>query len=143
MEADLALAKNRFEPSKIKQLQALDKRLKASSDILSKHIAISPIFQALQDITLKTIQYTKFTYDYTGEKNAKVAVKMSGQAVGYRSIALQGDLFSKNKNLIDPVFSNLNLDDHGNVLFDLNFSVDPSSNFLKYEYVVKSQQITN
>src|SRR3989338_6873714 len=39
MENDLNLAKNRFEPSKITELQLLDKRLRASSEILSHHIA--------------------------------------------------------------------------------------------------------
>src|SRR3989344_683420 len=35
------------------------------------------------------------------------------------------------KNLIDPVFSNLTLDNSGNVLFDLEFSVEPS--FINYK----------
>src|SRR3972149_7011042 len=39
MENDLNLATDRFEPSKIIQLQTLDKRLKASNEILSSHIA--------------------------------------------------------------------------------------------------------
>ncbi|MBI2627460.1 hypothetical protein HYW72_00860 [Candidatus Nomurabacteria bacterium] len=129
MENDLNLAKNRFEPSKITELQLLDKRLRASSEVLSHHIAITPVFQALQAITMKTVRYTKFSYDFGNTKDAKdtkVIIKLSGQAVGYRSVALQSDLFAKNKNLIDPVFSNLALDDKGNVLFDLEFSVDPS-----------------
>ena len=129
MENDLNLAKNRFEPSKITELQLLDKRLRASSEILSRHIAITPVFQALQDITMKTVRYTKFSYDFgdvKDAKNARVIIKLSGQAVGYRSVALQSDLFAKNKNLIDPVFSNLALDDKGNVLFDLEFLVDPA-----------------
>ncbi len=124
-DADLVLAKNRFEPAKITQLQVLDKRLRASSEVLSKHIAISPIFEALQALTMKTVRYTKFSYDFTNDKAPKVAVKMSGQAVGYRSVALQSDLFAQNKYFIDPVFSNLSLDDKGNVLFDLEFTVDP------------------
>ncbi len=129
--------KNRLEPSKIAELQTLDKRLKASSEILSNHIAISPIFQALSDITMKTVRYTKFSYDTATEKNAKdpkVNIKMSGVAVGYRSVALQSDLFAKNKNLINPIFSNLTLDNSGNVLFDLEFSVDPS--FVNYKQIV-------
>src|ERR1035437_5889689 len=125
MDNDLNLAKNRFELPKITQLQVLDKRLRASTEILSKHITISPIFSALQAITMKTVRYTKFSYDFGNTSNAQVDVKMSGQAVGYRSIALQSDLFTKNKYLIDPVFSNLSLDTKGNVLFDLEFSVDP------------------
>jgi len=125
MEKDLALAQNRFEPAKITQLQTLDKRLKASSEILDNHIAISPVFKTLQDVTMKTVRYTEFSYDLSDDKNTKVLVKMKGQAVGYKSIALQSDLFTKKKELIDPVFSNLNLDNNGNVVFDLEFSVDP------------------
>jgi hypothetical protein len=126
MQNDLSLAKNRFEPERINELQILDKRLSASSDILSKHVAVSPIFEILQNLTMKTVRYTKFTYEIQEEKGTQIHVKMNGVAVGYRSIALQSDLFSKNKSLIDPVFSNLTLDDKGNVAFQLDFNVDPA-----------------
>ena len=138
MEADLNLAKNRFEPEKIVQLQVLDRRLVASSEILAKHISITPIFQALQSITLKTVAYNKFSYEYDGSPNSKIGVKMSGVARGYQSVALQSDLFGENKYFIDPIFSNLALDDKGNVLFDLNFSVDP--NLVDYK---KTLEATN
>ena len=144
MENDLNLAKNRFEPSKITELQLLDKRLRASTEILSKHIAITPIFEALSSITMKTVRYTKFSYIFGNEKdlqNLKVIIKMSGVAVGYRSVALQSDLFTtkdEGKSFIDPVFSNLTLDDKGNVLFDLEFSVDPS--FVDYKQTILTQQ---
>ena len=141
MKNDLNLAKNRFETSKITQLQVLDKRLRASSEILGKHIAVSPIFKELQTSTMKTVRYTKFSYIFGDEKNAKVNVKMSGQAIGYRSIALQSDLFTKNKHFVDPVFSNLALDNSGNVLFDLDFSVDPS--FIDYKQVLLTENNEN
>ena len=99
MATDLDLAKNRFEPSKITQLQVLDKRLHASTEILSNHISISPIFDALQALTLKTVRYTKFSYDFGTDKKNIITVQMSGQAIGYRSIALQSDLFTKNKSI--------------------------------------------
>lgn len=136
MNSDLTLAKNRFEPAKITQLQVLDKRLSAADSILSKHIAVSPIFKALQDTTMKNVRYTKFSYEFNTDKISNVIVKMSGQAIGYRSIALQSDIFAKNKYFIDPVFSNLSLDDKGNVLFDLEFSVDPS--FVDYKKMLLS-----
>ncbi len=117
--------KDRFEPSKITELTVLDKRLQASKEILAKHISVSPIFKMLGDITMKSVRFTRFGYD-VNQDNSKVLVKMSGLAVGYRSVALQSDLFSQNKNFIDPVFSNLTLDNNGNVLFDLDFSVDSS-----------------
>lgn len=130
MENTLNLARNRFEPEKIAELQILDKRLNAATEVLSKHIVVTPIFKALEQLTMKTVRYTKFSYEIGGE-TGMVQVKMSGQAIGYRSIALQSDLFTKNKNLIDPVFSNLTLDSSGNVLFDLEFSVEP--NFVNYK----------
>ena len=137
MENDINLAKNRFEPSKITELQALDRRLRASNEILSRHIAITPVFEALQALTMKTVRYTKFSYDFGTGKEAKIVIKMSGLAIGYRSIALQSDLFAENKNIIDPVFSNLTLDNSGNVLFDLEFSVDP--NFVDYKQMLLTQ----
>ena len=137
MENELNLAKNRFEPNKIVQLQVLDKRLRASTEILGKHIAISPIFKALQLITMKTVQYTRFSYELSTDKDPIVKVKMNGLALGYRSVALQSDLYTANKYLIDPVFSNLSLDDRGNVLFDLDFSVDPS--FVDYKQMLLTQ----
>lgn len=126
MENELNLAKSRFEPSKIVQLEQLDKRLIASSEILSKHMAVSPIFKILQGVTMKTVQYLNFSYILGTEQNQKITVKMKGITNGYRSIALQSDVFAENEFMIDPVFSNLSLDEKGNVLFDLEFSVDPA-----------------
>ncbi|HEV7423683.1 MAG TPA: hypothetical protein VGO21_00675 [Candidatus Paceibacterota bacterium] len=142
MESDLTLAKNRFEPAKIAELKVLDKRLNASNEILSKHIAVTPIFLALQAITMKSVRYTQFNYALgdPAVKDSKISVKMQGIAVGYRSVALQSDLFAKNKNLIDPVFSNLALDDKGNVTFDLNFLVDPT--FVDYKLMLSSGDST-
>jgi hypothetical protein len=138
MEDTLNLAKNRFEPSKITELQTFDKRLISSSEILSKHITIIPIFNTLEQLTMKSVRFINFSYSLRNDDKITINVKMSGIAIGYRSIALQSDLFAKNKNLIDPIFSNLALDNSGNVLFDLNFSVDPSFVNYKQALMVKS-----
>ncbi|MBI2630798.1 hypothetical protein HYW73_01090 [Candidatus Nomurabacteria bacterium] len=134
MEGDLNLAQKRFEPARIAELKVLDRRLKASSEILANHVSITPIFKLLEEITMKTVRFTDFSYSLEVDKTSKVAIKMSGIAVGYRSIALQSDLFAKNKNMIDPIFSNLTLDSNANVLFDLDFSVD--SNFVNYKQTI-------
>lgn len=139
MKKNLELSKGRFEDKKIAQLQTLDKRLIASKDILDKHISASPIFKALQDITMKSVRYTRFTYEVDSIGN-KIIVKMNGQATGYKAVALQSDLFTtKGKHFIDPVFSNLSLNEKGNVLFDLEFAVDPS--FVNYKKTITSETI--
>ncbi|MFA6353344.1 MAG: hypothetical protein WCW93_00180 [Candidatus Paceibacterota bacterium] len=139
LDSTLNLAKNRFEPSKITELQKLDKRLRASNEILTQHTTVVPIFKALEQITMKSVRFTKFSYDLSTDKDNKtlINIKMSGVAIGYRSVALQSDLFTKNKNLLDPVFSNLVLDNSGNVIFDLDFSVNPS--FINYKQTLMAQ----
>ncbi len=129
---------NELELVTITKMKALADRLNASNEILSKHIAVSPIFEALQALTMKTVRFKSFNYTLPEDSAGKVAIKMSGVAIGYRSVALQADLFAKNKNLIDPVFSNLQLDDKGNVTFDLTFFVDQSFANYQKAFLIKN-----
>ena len=151
MQTSLDNAKNDFEPSKIAQLQLLDKRLNAATEVLNNHIAVSPIFTELGNVTMHTVRYTNFSYTLGGGANASasgaattssssgnVDVKMSGVAVDYRSVALESDLFSQDKNFINPVFSNLSVNTSGNITFDLNFSVAPS--FVNYKQTLVPTQ---
>ncbi len=136
MKASLVQAENRFEPSKIAELQNLDKRLNAASEVLKEHITVAPIFNKLQELTMKTVRYNRFGYETSMLPDSKVAVHLTGQAIGYRSIALQADLFTADEQLIDPIFSNLVLDDKGNVSFDLNFYVDRT--FVNYKQTLQT-----
>jgi hypothetical protein len=121
----LQRAKAAFEPALIEELQTLDKRLNAANTILDKHIAVSPIFVILQDLTLPTVRYSDFTYELDETTNL-VKVEMKGEAKGYNYIALQADLFDKNKFIKNPIFSDFVLDQTGNVDFNLTFVVDKS-----------------
>ena len=141
MSNTLALAKKRFEPAKITELQVLDKRLHGASEVLAKHIVITPIFKDLQRITMKTVRYTKFNYTYTGAFGDTVKVSLAGVASGYSHLALQSDLYGEDKNFISPVFSNLTLNEAGNVVFNLDFSVDPS--FVDYKLTLQTKEKEN
>lgn len=125
-KADLQKAEGAFEGDFIQELQTIDRRINAANEVLSNHIIVSPIFDALSQSTLKSIQFTKFSYNVVGSgSSAEVRVQMSGRATGYTAVAIESDELTKNKYIKDPVFSNLNLDDQGNILFELTFSVDP------------------
>ena len=137
MTVSLNNVQNSFEPSKITELQLLDKRLNAANEILSNHIAISPVFAELQKITMETVRFTDFSYNFGTTANANVDIKMSGVATGYRALALQSDLFDQDKYFINPIFSNLTLDSSGNVLFDLDFSVPYS--FVNYKQALLTE----
>lgn len=115
-----------FDANLVVELNDINRRLRSAETLLSQHTVITPIFKSLQDITLKTIQYSTFSLQMPGPESPNVTVKMSGTADGYEAIALQSDMFSKNRFFKDPLFSNLNPDEKGNVDFQLSFLVDPS-----------------
>ncbi len=133
LSASLVRARQAFEPSLVEILQTLDKRLSASKEILANHVTVSPILKSLEELTLKSVRFSKFAYEI-GEDGKTVTVEMSGQARSYTSIALQSDMFGRNKYIQDVVFSNLQLDPQGNVGFNLSFNVDPA--FLNFTNVV-------
>jgi hypothetical protein len=135
LSASLDIAKNEFEPSLIDTLQTLDKRLTASGQVLANHVTVSPIFLSLENLTLKSVRFTKFNYEIPTDTKV-MTVKMSGTARSYTSIALQSDQLGQNKYFQDVVFSNLQLDAAGNVNFDLAFTIDPA--FLNYKNVAST-----
>jgi hypothetical protein len=127
--SDLVRSQEAFDPRLIEQLERLDRRLIAANTILSEHSSISVIFKLLEDITLPNIRFSDFTYTANTE-NGGLKVDMRGEARGYTSIASQSDIFTENKFIRNPIFSNLDLTDSGYVAFDVSFTVDGS--FIRY-----------
>lgn len=123
-KVSLERARGAFEPALITELQVLDKRMRAASEILDNHVAVSPIFSLIGEITLPTVRYSDFSYEFNEENKTLVDVTMTGEAKGYNYIALQADLFGDNKFIKNPIFSDFTLDQTGNVDFSLTFSVD-------------------
>ncbi len=126
MKVSLERAQNIFEPELLAELETLDRRIQAADEILSKHIAVSPIFEVLQEITLPTVRYIDFTYEIDAINPEVVHVSMTGEAVSYDAITLQADLFSNNRFIRNPIFSNFSLNRTGSVEFDLMFDVSKS-----------------
>lgn len=124
----------RSEKEVLYEVTRVDKRIRAAKDVVSAHVLVSPIFNRLRQLTLKTIQFTKF--EFTGAKDTRgiIEVKMSGKADRYASIANQSDVLAgvngQQTYFINPIFSNLSLDDKARVSFDLTFKVDPD--FISY-----------
>ncbi len=124
-QASLDRARDIFEPETIASLQILDKRIDAAETILSRHVAVSPIFDLLGTITYPNVQYTQFTY-VTNESTGEILVEMNGRASGFDWVGLQADQFDKNPHIKNPIFSNLVQDQFARITFDLTFSLDKS-----------------
>lgn len=122
-------AKNSFEPGFIEQLSRLNKRIESAKKILETHTAVLPIFDFLENTTLATVRFDKFSYTF-GDTGA-IDLSMTGVAKNFDAVALQSDIFGQEKRIKNPVFSDVNPDQKGNIAFKFSASIDPS--FISYK----------
>ena len=72
---------------------------------------------------MKSVRFSSFSLVNDG---SAVGVKMSGQALDFSSIALQAIEFNKDNRIINPIFSNLGVEDNqGRVSFEVSFNLLP------------------
>lgn len=128
MKADLERNIKAFEPKTIDQYVRLDNRIISAKELLSKHVAVSYIFDFLQDKTLRSVGFTDFKYTVAADGGATLA--MNGLAKSYNAIAFQSTVFGEERALKTPLFSNLDLDNQGDVVF--NFSTGVEAGFIAY-----------
>lgn len=133
MGGDLEAARANLEPDTIKEMARLDARIVGTEKLLTNHAVLSPLFDFLERNTLKTVRFTQFTFKETSDG---LQVSMHGQARGYAALALQADVFNKSKDLKSTNFSNLDLDERGNVVFVVDAVVNPT--LVSYKRVLES-----
>jgi hypothetical protein len=123
-------ARNGVGTDFLADMKRLNARIIGVKTLLDKHIVVTPIFEALQATTLRSVQYKSFSYQFVTDPTTKeqmVRVSLNGVAKNYTTIALQSDAFAQSSLIKNPVFSDLNVDDKGeSVLFKLTFDVSPS-----------------
>jgi len=117
----LETARTNLEPEKIKEVARLDARIVGVEKLLTDHTVFLPLFDFLENNTLKAVRFTQFSLTNSPEG---FSVSVRGQARGYAALALQADLLNKSQNLKSVTFSNLDLDERGNVTFALEAMLD-------------------
>lgn len=123
-KVSLERARAAFEPALIEELSRLNLRMQKTKEILAGHSALTSFFDLLADTTLTRVRFKSFEYTFAGAGKAVIAMK--GEARSFGDIALQSDAFAKTKQIREPAFSSLNLDQGGNVIFDFTASLDDS-----------------
>ncbi len=120
----LKTAQEAFEPALIQEITRLDDRMRAADQVLSRHIAPTAIFLALQQATLSTVSFTSLSIN--AEDPARITVDMEGVARSVNSIALEADIMSKNGTFTNPIFSGITRQQDG-VHFSLSALINPSA----------------
>lgn len=137
----LNLVQKNLDPNTIKEFTVMDKRLRNSETLLNQHVITSPLFYVLGVTTLPTIRYTKMDMSFNEAGN--LAVTMSGESDGYRSIALQSQALSQNANLSDTIFSNFTVTPKGRVSFDVAFTIPKADLSFSKNLADNPQNTTN
>lgn len=120
--AELEVARRDLQPALIEEIRRLDARIRHANTLLSNHLALSPLFSLLEESTLFNVQFTDFSYVFNPEGG--VTLKLKGLVPSFASLALQSDVIYRNPTFSRVAFSAVNLDEEGNVLFDLALDVD-------------------
>jgi hypothetical protein len=118
-----------FEPQTIEEYVRLNSRIDSAKKLLDKHIAISYVLDFLEEKTIQSVGFSDFKYDV--DAGGEASLTMNGQAKGYNSVAYQAELFGRERALKSPLFSNLDVDVSGNVVFNFTTRIDPV--FISYK----------
>ena len=122
MDGELAESRKSFEPEFVDVAVRLHKRIEAGRSLLNLHRALSPLFEILEGKTLESVRFQDFAFD----ANARAStLSMTGQARSFNAVALQSDVFGKERSFKNPVFSNFTLNEQGDVIFNFKTSVAP------------------
>jgi len=131
--------KDALEPDTINDLLRTGKRLRIATVLLNDHVVTVPVFNMVENLTLKSVRFSKF--DYAVNQDMSASLKLSGEAKSYGSVALQADIFGSEKRFIkNVVFSNLNLDDRGSVTFDAILDID--RDLINYKKTLSRNEIS-
>ena len=138
MKAELETGRAALETETVSEILRLNGRFLAAETLITQHRALSPIFRFLDTATVKAVRFTDL-YFSTDESGPRVNLK--GEARSYATLALQAELLNKSPFFKNPVFSDLHLDDKGNVEFSFAALVDPA--LISYKKEIEKQPTTN
>lgn len=123
MIARLEAAKNNLQTEVIDELVRLDRRMKFTNELVIKHEVMTPVFEFIQQSTPSSVRFSEFNYE---DGPGGPTLEMVGEARSYSALALQSDVFAKSPYFKEFVFSDLSLNEKGEVVFSFNTKVDTS-----------------
>jgi hypothetical protein len=119
----LEAAEEEIDPKLIDELERLDAQFSHARGILAGHETLTPFFGLLERNTVRAVSFKSFQYS---KGNDAHSVSLEGQADSYMTLALQSDVLNDAEPINGASFSNLTLNDDGNIEFKLTASVNSS-----------------
>lgn len=128
LKQDIADTREAFEPETINELIDFSNSIKSTNQLLQNHISVSALFDSLQSLTVRPIQFIEFSYS---EISGQVLVEIVMQGASYAAFAQQSEIFKNQSFIINPEFSDFIVTESGAV--EANFSALIDKSILSYE----------
>ena len=107
--AELNRMNSEFDAALIEDFLRKDARLRHARSILQRHVAVSSMFEVLEDITLRNVAYEKLHYRLI-DQAGNIEVNFTGVTRGrFEPVALQMDQFLDNPYFRAPTVTSLEL----------------------------------
>ncbi len=133
---ELQALKNSFNQDDITALRALDRRINVSNVFLNQHLSPSLVFDALELRTQHDVSFTDFSYDR--RESGSVELVLKGTALRFNTVALESQQLADAAVLTRTIFSDLNVDDKGQV----HFTATSGGNTVALAYSVATSTIS-
>jgi len=126
--------------SLMKEMIGFDYKLKIAGEMLNNHTSLRSVFSFLEESTMENLRFSRF--DYKNKGDGTIDFMLDGEARAYSTVALQSQRFVDSKKTGDKdfsnvIFSNLNPNLAGNVIFKVASNVRPD---LVYYSNIESSQ---
>ena len=122
MEVELENAKTNIDLPAINELLRMNDRMAWTNGLLADHKVLSPLMDYLSESTLQSVRLKSFQY-VANEEGIELEIK--GEARGYSSLVRQAEIFKEKDYLKEQLFSDLSLNEVGNVSFSFQAVVNP------------------
>jgi hypothetical protein len=133
MQGDLERAREMLQPDLIEDLVRANLRFESAEEILKNHRTVSTFFDLLEQLTLQNVRFSSLTYT---DEQVGLTVTMDGEARSYSTLAYQAEVFGDESLFRNVEFSDLDLNEQGNVVFVTKILLD--SKAVSYEEMIQS-----
>ncbi len=124
LDEELTQERNELDESALSTFKSLGKRVKSANELVDKHIVFSNIASFFETSVLKNVRISDFNFETKPGNRTKISIK--GEAQSYAAVASQDHAFKDVSYVVSSSFSNLTLDDKGNVTFSAILELEKS-----------------
>jgi hypothetical protein len=122
-DAALAEAEKNIDTTTVESFVQLRNRLDYSGTLLSKHVALSNFFKALENILPATVRFNSLHINV--DQSGYVKLEGTGTAKTFNALAAVSTSFAQDGRIKDAIFSKITVNANNTVSFALTASLDP------------------